>query len=73
VILLLFILAKAQFGSEHLFNTTEELRGQAQKATDIVTVIKETRKMKQIPELLYRIEKIDKKIFQLQEIHKNQD
>ena len=72
MIVLFLFLAKAQFHLEHLFNTVEEVREQAQQATDIVTVIQETGKMKQVPELLYRIEKIDSKIIQLQEIHKNQ-
>jgi hypothetical protein len=72
VIVLLFFFAKAQIGSEHLFNIVEEVRGQAQQATDIVTLIQESGKIKQLPELLYRIEKIDSKITQLQEIHKNQ-
>lgn len=70
--IVLFFFANAQYGTEHLFNTVEELRAEAQQTTDIVTEIQETEKMKQIPELFYRIEKIKTKITQLKEIHKNQ-
>lgn len=64
--------AYAQRGTESLFNTLEEIRSQSQQASDIITSIQETKRLHRLPELLYRIEKIDKKVQQLKEINKNQ-
>ena len=68
--LLLFV-SYAQTGREHLLNCLEEIRSQSQQATDIITSIQKTDALNRVPELLYRIEKIDIKIRQLKEINKN--
>ena len=74
-LLLLFlfpIMAYAQLGKEYLINTLEQIRSESQQSTDIITSIQGDRRLHRLPELLYRIEKIDKKVQLLKEINKNQ-
>ena len=70
--LFLIFFANAEQQKGIFYNTLEEVRDLAQKSTDIATNIQETGTLKQVPELLYRIEKIEIKIDRLLEIHKNQ-
>ena len=67
------LISHAQYQQEHFENAIKELRHQSQVSTDIITDIKERKLLLRVPELLYRIEKIDNTISLLKEIHKNHD
>ena len=70
--LFFLLISHAQYQQEHFENATKELRTQAQVSTDIITDIQGKKKLIRIPELLYRLEKIDNTVSLLKEIHKNQ-
>ena len=70
--LFLLLISHAQYQQEHFENAIKELRTQAQVSTDIITDIQDKKKLIRIPELLYRLEKIDNTVSLLKEIHKNQ-
>lgn len=69
--LFLLLISHAQYQQEHFENAVKELRNQSQLSTDIITNIQDRKLLIQVPELIYRIEKIDDTISLLKEIHKN--
>jgi len=71
--LVFLLIANAQYQQEHFENAIKELRSQSQVSTDIITNMQEKNQLVRIPELLYRIKKIDDTVSLLKEIHKNHD
>ena len=72
MILFFLLISYAQYQQEHFENSIKELRKQAQVSTDILTAIQVKKQLVKVPELLYRIKKIDDSISMLKEIQKNQ-
>lgn len=67
------LISHAQYQQEHFENAIKELRSQSQVSTDIITDIQKKKLLIRVPELLYRIKKIDNTVSLLKEIHKNHD